>query len=79
VGRIGEQVVGVELALEPGERALDGREDRLDRGQVGGVPPMLLGVENPLQRPIGDQDRVGVMVAGREHLGQPVGRWLSAA
>ena len=72
-GQVGDQIVRVELALEPGQGALDGGEDRLDHLEIAGVQPVLLGVEDPLQRPVGNQDGVGVVVAGREHLGEAIG------
>ena len=50
---------------------MDGK-DRLDRVEVAGQVEVIAGAEDPLQRPVGDQQPVHPMVAGREHLGQAV-------
>ena len=73
VREVGDQIVRPDLAFEPCQRALDGREDILDDVELAGVEPVLFGVEDPLQRPVRNDDRVGVMVARRKHLGQAVG------
>ena len=72
VRHVGDEASRGEVSLEPSDRALNRWEYLRNRGRVAGIGQMIARVENPLQRPVRDQEPVSRMIAGGEHLGQAV-------
>src|ERR1700733_12671498 len=63
----------IEQTLEPRQRLEDRRKNGVDGLLIAGQLIVIACIQNPLQRPVWNDDSIRAVIARREHLSKTVG------